>query len=240
MSEKCKCCGNVKHVVKCLAHVKSITVKPVKPTKAKVAPLLAPTNDRIPQGLIYVPKFLSPEEHDKLLQILLNDSDRGKGWKTAGAKANRLVRHYGYNYPYTAKRQLTLADPIPDYIFQIIQKLRTSVPELSQFQPDQAIINRYLTGEGIGAHIDHTELFGDIVVSVSLGCQAKMRFRKGSAVFDQVVKPLSAYAMTGESRYDWTHEMPKSKSQRDTRFSITFRQVKLEYLKKEQHPHSNP
>lgn len=187
-----------------------------------------------PDGLVYKANFLSVEDERELLDYLVEDSAT---WNTAGPRANRVVKHYGYNYPYSRKLELTLAEPIPPIIVKIIQQLRT-IPELRDFEPDQAIINRYLTGEGISKHIDHTELFGDTVVSVSIGCSANMRFRKDNAVHDQTVQRRSLYAMQRAARYEWTHEMCKSKAQCSTRFSITFRQVNIRYLKKGQTPHA--
>jgi alkylated DNA repair dioxygenase AlkB len=189
-----------------------------------------------PNGLLYFRNLLTPEEEKALLKELLDSTEYDTEWKTAGARANRRVRHFGYNYPYTRKLQLTLADPIPPSIVMIISKL-LKIPGLKHFKPSQAIINRYLSGEGITKHIDHTELFGDTVVSVSLGCSANMVFRKDSESYTQTVTPGSAYAMIGESRYEWTHEMSKRKSQCDTRFSITFRDANMKYLKPGQIPH---
>lgn len=194
-----------------------------------------------PIGLTYLPHVLPVDEHDQLLKLLTDNANKGSdnGWKTAGQRANRIVRHFGYNYPYTAKLELTLADAIPEWLWPVIQLLRQQ-PGLEDFKPDQAIINRYLTNEGIGKHVDHTKLFGDTVVSVTIGAGATLRFchTESGVRFDQNVKPCSAYVMTGESRYEWTHEMLKSKAQTQTRFSITFREVHLEYLKKGCIPHS--
>jgi len=191
-----------------------------------------------PSGLLYFSNVLPPELHSSLLLRLKEDSEKHAetSWKTAGHRASRIVRHFGYNYPYTAKLELTLSDPIPDYIVPVIGLIRQQ-KGLENFAPDQAIVNRYLTGEGISKHVDHTRLFGDTVVSVTIGSGATMRFRKDDQTYDQWVAPRSIYAMTGESRYDWTHEMVKSRAQSGTRFSITFRQVNLEYLKKGQTPH---
>lgn len=192
-----------------------------------------------PRGLIYIPNFLSAAEQQDLLEKLTDPVD--DQWKTAGHRANRLVRHFGYNYPYTAKLELTVADPIPDYIQSVIAKLQQQ-PGLENFNPDQAIINRYLTGEGISKHVDHVKLFKDTIVSVTVGSGATMRFRNTDTgeVFDQRVVPGSAYAMTSESRYNWTHEMVKSKAQRSPRYSITFREVELQYLKRGQVPRPPP
>lgn len=170
-----------------------------------------------PDGLWYYPNLLSREEHQCLLDTLTT---------TTGA----LTNHYGYK-SYAAKTALTLADPIPDYLIPIITLIRKQ-SGLEYFDPDQAIINRYLPGEGIVKHIDHTKLFSDIVVSVTIGAEATMRFRsKTSSCYDQRVIPGSAYAMTGDARYTWTHEMVKSNEHSGTLYSITFREVDLDYLK---------
>lgn len=180
-----------------------------------------------PDGLLYFPNVLSVDDERGLIKLFQDTSD----WKTAGIRANRLVKHYGYNYPYTRKLELTPADPIPIEIQNIIQRV-VKLSGLEHFQPDQAIVNRYLTNEGISPHIDHTDLFGDIVVSVSIGCRGTMRFRSNGQKYDIKVEPRSVYAMTGDARYKWTHEMLKSKSQCGTRFSITFRKINQKFLKK--------
>jgi len=89
-------------------------------------------------------------------------------------------------------------------------------------QFNQLIINRYLTREGIGAHIDDTDIYGPVVFGVSLGSAAKMVFTKDG---QKEVFPLErrmAYVMTGEARTDWKHEVPKA-VRTVTRWSITMR-----------------
>src|SRR3989344_3129452 len=185
-----------------------------------------------PSGLIYVADLISREEESQLIEFFENDQKKHP-WKTAGVRAVRLVKHYGYQYPYTRKLELKLSDPIPSVINDIIIQKLSKIDVLANFKPDQAIVNRYLSGQGISAHADHPELFGDTVVSISLGCKATMIFNKeGCNKFNQIVKPRSIYVMQGEARYEWTHEMLKTKTQCTTRYSVTFREINKEYVRK--------
>ena len=60
-----------------------------------------------------------------------------------------------------------------------------------------------------------------------------MTFRHKDLAEDVYVKADSLYVMTGDARYQWTHEMPSRKSdmvdgarvKRGRRVSITFRSV---------------
>lgn len=187
-----------------------------------------------PDGLLYLGDFLTKEEETELLDIFHTDVDT---WTTAGARAKRVVKHYGYNYPYSRKLELSLADEMPSYLVHLVARI-TRLPGLSNFRPNQAIVNRYLTGECIGAHIDHEELFGDTIVSISIGSTATIRFRspKGET-HDHVIEKRSVYAMTRSARYEYTHEMKKLPKSSQERFSITFRRADLKYLKRGQIPH---
>ena len=185
-----------------------------------------------PEGLIYYPNLLTIEQEAALVTLFNSESD---SWDTAGSRAARTVKHFGYTYPYTRKLELLPTTPITPEFYPLILEMR-KVPGLEDFMPEQAIVNRYLKNQGISPHIDHPLLFGDIVVSISVGCSATMRFKKGSQGHDQNVAPRSLYAMTGPSRSEWTHEMCKRKSQCDTRYSITFRTVNHKYIKGEPHP----
>ncbi|KAJ1663654.1 hypothetical protein IW140_004769 [Coemansia sp. RSA 1813] len=118
---------------------------------------------------------------------------------------------------------------------------------------DQAIINLYDVGEGIGDHIDLLR-FEDGIIGFSFGGSATMRLRKlhndedidracryaqdlappqdGSAG-DHVLVRLDAgdvYAMSGDARYRWTHGFPTQIDGRsnvqDRRISVTLRKLK--------------
>lgn len=80
----------------------------------------------------------------------------------------------------------------------------------------QVIINAYLPGEGITPHVDLLDRYDDGIVGVSLGSGSVMQFRNVSTHkettseeeeqgFGVYLPPGSAYVMSGEARYDWTH-----------------------------------
>jgi len=95
------------------------------------------------------------------------------------------------------------------------------------------IVNEYLPGQGIAAHVDNPRMFGDKVVSVSLGSAVVMQFRAADAVIDVVLPRRSAVVLTGPARYAWSHSIAARKTDmldgrrvaRGTRVSLTFRDM---------------
>src|SRR5205085_1618764 len=102
--------------------------------------------------------------------------------------------------------------------------------------PDQIIVNEYKPGQGISAHFDNVHVFGDIIISITLGSQCTMVFRKYSIEEKELLIPCSALIISGEYRLKWTHEIeqvkqdqhPETKEilKRGTRTSITLRFIK--------------
>ncbi|KAJ2489969.1 hypothetical protein IWW37_003517 [Coemansia sp. RSA 2050] len=113
---------------------------------------------------------------------------------------------------------------------------------------DQAIVNLYDRGEGIGDHVDLLR-FEDGVVGFSFGGSATMRMRRvrsgdmqRAATYaselesedpQEVTVRLNAgdvYAMSGEARYRWTHGIPKmvggQENVQNRRISVTLRKLK--------------
>jgi alkylated DNA repair dioxygenase AlkB len=97
--------------------------------------------------------------------------------------------------------------------------------------PDQMIVNEYLPGQGISAHVDCEPCFTSTIATVSLGSQCEMEFVnvKSGQKSHILLSPGSALVMTGEARYDWTHAIPFRKTDhgipRQRRVSLTFRRV---------------
>lgn len=99
--------------------------------------------------------------------------------------------------------------------------------------PDQVIVNEYLSGQGIAAHVDHVDHFGGVIASLSLGSQYTLDFEH-KATKRAVSVPLpvgSLVVLSGPARYEWTHGIAKrqtdgtgpARTRRGTRVSITFR-----------------
>ena len=97
---------------------------------------------------------------------------------------------------------------------------------------NQCIINNYLDGQGISAHVD-VRKYGSVIGCFTIGSGATMVFQKEGAKHEVYVKPNSLYIMSGDARYSWTHAMPARKFDivddtripRSRRISLTFRHV---------------
>jgi alkylated DNA repair dioxygenase AlkB len=145
----------------------------------------------------------------------------------------RRVQHYGYRYDYRARSvdQSMRLGELPLFAVPVAQRLFDLglVPEL----PDQLIVNEYVPGQGITAHIDCVPCFKDGIVTVSLGSVYEMEFIHAQTDETRST-PLelgAALIMTGSARYEWMHQIKARKSDggtpRGRRVSLTFRKVIL-------------
>lgn len=174
-------------------------------------------------GLQYLPDFITADEERALIEVLdqqpwLND-------------LKRRVQHYGYKYDYKARAVTTdsYLGPLPNWLMPVTQKL----PFKPDQAPDQIIVNEYLPGQGISAHIDCVPCFSDTIASLSLGSGAVMQFTNGLEKRDLYLEPRSLIILSGPARYEWTHAIPARKSdvvdgfkiERRRRVSLTFRTV---------------
>lgn len=180
-------------------------------------------------GLTYVPDFISAQEQDFLLsqidqQTWLND-------------LKRRVQHYGYKYDYKAR---TVGNDaylglLPGWCSSLSKKLHND--SIFPSTPDQVIVNEYLPGQGISAHIDCVPCFADTIASLSLGSPCIMEFLnpKTGEKESIVLEDRSLIVLSGPARYEWQHAIPARKSdiidgiktERTRRVSLTFRNVIL-------------
>lgn len=152
----------------------------------------------------------------------------------------RRVQHYGYIYPYKGKvtnvSQLIPTSEFPDIFYDLLDYLKSVSILPEDYYPDQAIVNEYQPGEGISGHTDNTMVFEDLIVSVTLGSGCIMIFKntRNGEKTSFYLSPGSVLVMEDGARYDYTHEIPKVKTdtingtkvKRGTRISITFRKIK--------------
>lgn len=178
-------------------------------------------------GLTYIPDFISAEEQD----FLLSQIDQ-QPWLT---DLKRRVQHYGYKYDYKARTVGNDAylGSLPGWLLSISKKLHDDGIFLSI--PDQIIVNEYLPGQGISAHIDCVPCFAGTIASLSLSSPCIMEFsnlktgeKKSIALEDR-----SLIVLSGPARYEWQYAIPARKSdivngvktERTRRVSLTFRNV---------------
>jgi len=155
-------------------------------------------------------------------------------WSTA---LPRRTQHFGYLYGY-ANTDLTPGDAFEGWITKISTWL-TDNKVMGEI--DQCIVNEYDKDQKIGKHIDgkrgnRSNIFGPRIVSISLGEDTNFIFCKGYEKVEIHVPRRSMIVMTEDSRYEWTHEIPKrnfvkidgkcvAKGDNYRRISLTFRKT---------------
>jgi alkylated DNA repair dioxygenase AlkB len=177
-------------------------------------------------GLTYCLNFLKVSEQARILADV--DSLEWLG------DLSRRVQHYGFRYDYRARRVAPdmYVGPLPEFAMEVGSKLLSAglVPEL----PDQVIVNEYLPGQGIAAHIDCEPCFKDFIVTISLGSVYEMEF---THALSGEVKGIdlelgSAVVLSGPARFNWKHAIKSRRTDsgriRSRRVSLTFRKVLLE------------
>lgn len=137
-----------------------------------------------------------------------------------GHKAHREVVHYGWRYDYGSRR-IGRADPLPGFL-DPLRARAAAFAGVSGEALQQALINAYRPGAGIGWHRDKAHF--EAVVAVSLGAPASLRLRRRlGASFERrtlTIPPRSAYLLSGPARWEWEHSIAPGDQ---PRWSITFR-----------------
>lgn len=182
-------------------------------------------------GLIYIPDFISHEDSLKLSSYI-----ESQPWSS---ELNRRVQHYGYRYDYKSRNL-----DISSEVFQIEQPflglldiLTYELNELAlKTRPNQIIVNEYEVGQGITWHIDSEKSFDDNIFIISLlsDCVMKLEHKKTKDQLEVLLAKNSLLCLTKESRYDWRHTIPNTKSfvfkgkkiARARRLSLTCRYIK--------------
>ena len=176
-------------------------------------------------GLTYVPDFLSAGEENELVETI----DRSE-WQAGTIR--RRVQHYGWRYDYGSRKIDTSMrlGPLPEWASRLARRLVAT--KLLNEMPDQLIVNEYIKTQGIHKHIDRVPSFADGIVMISLLESWEMVFRnpRDKRKVCQLLERRSAAVMKGDSRYLWTHEIPRRKFERgnlrrERRISLTFRKV---------------
>lgn len=165
-------------------------------------------------SLKYVPNFVGP-----ILQQRLIDEIDEHEWNT---KLSRRTQHYIHEYDYSSKNARTNAPPMPRYINRVGEHL---IDQGVLSSIDQVIVNEYTRKQGISAHIDK-DIFGPVIVSLTLGSADTMIFSRGDESFSHRLEPGSIAILEGELRYEWKHEIKSNVGTRPQDFrrvSVTYR-----------------
>lgn len=187
-------------------------------------------------GFYYFKNVIEPELANDITEFL--NSQEWKG--ISASETGRKVQQYGFEYDYSTRKDTGYkkVQDIPELLLLLqqigLKTVESLVPEetLELCKLNQCIVNKYEPRQGISAHIDK-ETFGPVVVCFTIGSGTTMTFttikNKEKVVVEKYVEPNSVYLMTGESRYEWKHEIKPRVSdegiRRQTRISVTFRTV---------------
>jgi len=175
----------------------------------------------LPEGMVYLPDFISPAEERDLLDCVRSlplHEARYKEWD-----AKRRIVSYGGRYDFS-RNQLLPADPIASFLHPLRDRIAqwSGIPAL---QFGYALVSEYSPGTQLGWHRDVHHF--EEVVGVSLAGPGRMRLRpyppqegRGRATLTLDVAPRSGYILRGPSRWDWQHAISPTKA---LRYSITFR-----------------
>lgn len=177
-------------------------------------------------GLVIIENFITHAEELKLLEKV-----NAAPWN---GNLKRRTQHYGFKYNYTDRNldKDNYLGPLPEFSEFVLQRMLDN--QLISERPVQLIVNEYTPGQGIAAHTD-AKVFGDPVISLSLGSHCMFVFTQGTKKIELYLKPRTLIIMRGESRWNWQHAIPLKKSdvnpvtgkteQRGIRISLTFRTV---------------
>jgi alkylated DNA repair protein alkB family protein 8 len=166
------------------------------------------TMSKMPDGLYLYPDFIDENEEKAILDGFKWPSDQDQPAGSSLMK-NRQVQHFGKEFIYGSNsiQDADHIEPFPDHWSPIIQ--RSIDQGIEKRWPDQCTVNRYAPGHGIPAHVDNHACCDDTIVSLSLGSEVVMNFvdlddpdKKSIPVS---LKPRSLLAMTGRSRYTYSH-----------------------------------
>jgi len=174
-------------------------------------------------GITYIQDYLDRDTHDHFLQVV-----DGHPWRMS---VDHGVQVYGYSYNH-GQRVAYRVGELPVWAAMLARRLHDDGH--MRHVPNQLVVNDYRPGAGIFDHIDQS-VFGDVVLSVSLGSTCVMRFtREDSAASEEVLlEPRSLLVLSGESRWAWKHGIPARHSDiwggrerlRSRRVSLTFRAI---------------
>ncbi len=173
----------------------------------------------VPEGLAYQPEFLTPDEEAEVVAWIDEQP-----WDHGYARRRQF---YGQSY-----RDPGHYTPVPSHFQVFAQRLFDQ--GLTLVVADHVLINEYLPGQGIAAHVDEMPNPESQVVTISLLDTYPMEFAHiGSGVkYEQWLERRSVAVMSGPSNRDWTHEILKRKADvvtgggrrsRKRRISITYR-----------------
>ena len=192
--------------------------------------LISPHQPELPEGFLYRPDFISPDEERDLAAAIAGLKFSAVVMR--GVAAKRRTAHFGKSYEFETFK-LGPAPPLPEFLIP----LRERAAAMTSHRPEEfgeTLVSEYPPGAAIGWHRDAPP-FG-VIVGISLLASCLMKFRpwpvpttrRGSRAerqkpLAQTLEPRSLYVIDGDARSSWQHHIPPIQT---VRYSITFRTLR--------------
>jgi alkylated DNA repair protein (DNA oxidative demethylase) len=193
--------------------------------------LIPPHQPDVPEGFLYRPDFISPDEERELVAAIGDLPFSAVVMR--GVAAKRRTAHFGKSYEFETFK-LGPAPPLPEFLLP----LRERAAAITSHRPEEfgeTLVSEYPPGAAIGWHRDAPP-FG-VIVGISLLASCLMKFRpwpvpapgRGSRAerrkpLTQTLEPRSLYVIDGKARTSWQHHIPPANA---LRYSVTFRTLRL-------------
>ena len=182
---------------------------------------LFPMQQELPNGLLYRPEFITPDEERELIAHIERLPFREARFRQYTAR-RRVVRFGEGDYLESEPDQET---DFPRVEFPpFLKDVRARVAGwLQRSETDfvHGLVTEYAPGTPIGWHRDAPHF--EIVAGISLASTCRMRYRAFAdkeSIFGIELAPRSLYVMKDDIRWQWEHSIPSVKGQR---YSITLR-----------------
>lgn len=186
-------------------------------------------------GIWIIKEFISEDEESALINSIDSDSQQ---WVHSLFSGHCDTKVYGVSINFR-KRYISYPKlPLPDYLDSFPIRLRKISNEfhtlphvLRNFTPNECNINSYLTSKGhfLRPHVDDRTLSGQILMNLSLGCDATMTYSLHSDNNNReesVLLPRRALQLvTGDARWKYQHGIYPHDIHGDRRISITWREA---------------
>ncbi|CAG8492297.1 6958_t:CDS:2 [Funneliformis caledonium] len=187
-------------------------------------------------GSYIIDDFITKQEEIELINSIDLHEWSGNGIPP-NPEMRRRTQQYGYEFSYRYRKVVQNLGALPTFLdFIIARFVEQKIIQLSEMEyPNMCIVNEYQVGQGIMAHVDSTEFFGPIILSLSLLSPCLMTFTHTQDSSNQSIVLLSKslLIMTKSSRFDYKHSISKDAIEyyngdeiiRDRRVSLTFRTI---------------
>jgi alkylated DNA repair dioxygenase AlkB len=183
--------------------------------------LFAKVPPALPDGFMYQPDLLSPEEERDLVKRFATLPF--KEFEVHGFLGKRRVVSFGWRYDFN-QGGLQETEDMPAFLLPV-REMAAAFAGLPASALQHALLTEYSPGAAIGWHKDRS-VFGDVVgVSLLSDCVFRLRRKAGNKWERATItaQPRSAYLLRGPSRTQWEHSIPAVDQ---LRYSITFRNLR--------------